>query len=275
MKESDSDLGFYQIPAFIMLDKDLSPIEKLFLAVLNRRKHQKGYCFASNSHLIEVLNISLRTLTTMLTSLEKREYIVREMVYREGTKEVEQRKIFLTEKSEFATPMAKIAHTPTQELHEGYGNNCIEPIAKVAQDNIQVNKEINKEVKEEEERAVAVATPTPPAVVSKSIASDQSVTTVLKQARKKSCPDVLVTDDEFEKLKNQHYQTDLLDHKDLADAFLALQTYAVNEPKKFKKYKSHYLVLIGWVKDKVMQSKKAALALARETSYLESSLERR
>lgn len=98
---------------------------------------------------------------------------------------------------------------------------------------------------------------------------------VLKQARKKSCPDVLVTDEEFEKLKNEHYQTDLLNGRDLADAFLALQTYAVNEPKKFKKYKSHYLVLIGWVKDKVMQSKKAALALARETSYLESSLEKR
>lgn len=160
MKESDSDLGFYLIPAFIMLDKELSPIERLFLAVLNRRKHQKGYCFASNSHLIEVLNISLRTLTTMLTSLEKRKYIVREMVYREGTKEVEQRKIFLTEKSEFATPMAKVAHTSKQELHEGYGDNCIEAIAKVAQDNKESNKQSNKEVKKEES-ALTVANPPP------------------------------------------------------------------------------------------------------------------
>jgi hypothetical protein len=156
----ENDLGYYQLPAFIMLDKELSSNEKLLIAVLNRRKHQRGYCFASNSHLIQVLNISLRTLTGILKSLEERGYIVREMTYREGTKEVELRKIFLTEKSEFATPMAKVAHTPMKESGEGYGNNCTRDIAKVAQDNKQYNKESNKEVKKEES-ALTVAAPLP------------------------------------------------------------------------------------------------------------------
>ena len=94
----------------------------------------------------------------------------------------------------------------------------------------------------------------------------------MKKSRRSDCPDVLVTDTEFEKLRTEYYNTELLDDYDLLEAFQSLQAYAENNRKKFIKYSSHYRCLIGWVKDKVLQAKRNKLALAREVSYQEQRL---
>jgi hypothetical protein len=96
-----------------------------------------------------------------------------------------------------------------------------------------------------------------------------------KSIYKDGAPDILFTKEESQKLQQEHYAADLLEASDLKDALIYFQSYATNNPKKFAKYKSHYHCMIGWVKEWAIKNKRAKLALVRENTYLENTLERR
>jgi len=84
---------------------------------------------------------------------------------------------------------------------------------------------------------------------------------------------VLLSEPQIESAK-QNYLEDGLDLYDLKLGVQILDTYATNHPKKFKKYISHYLVLIGWVKDEVLKKKKIAMDAERSETYLKNSVSR-
>jgi len=98
------------IPKNIYLHKGLTPTEKLLLAEVTSFA-KNGVCFASNEHFSEFLGISKGQVSRLITKLNRTGFILVELIYKEGTKEVDKRLI---------TPIRIDTHTPTHE--------CVDPL---------------------------------------------------------------------------------------------------------------------------------------------------
>jgi DNA-binding Lrp family transcriptional regulator len=70
---------FYVITAAVLHDKSLCSDDKILFALLTGLSNKYGYCFASNLHLCEQMNLQERTLQRSLDTLEKNGYIRREI----------------------------------------------------------------------------------------------------------------------------------------------------------------------------------------------------
>lgn len=92
------------IPANVRYDKDLAPNAKLLYGEITALCNEKGYCWASNQYFAELYNVSDRTIKNWISQLADKGYIQRSVKYREGTKEIEQRKLSIGRENNFTTP---------------------------------------------------------------------------------------------------------------------------------------------------------------------------
>lgn len=92
------------IPANVRYDKDLVPNAKLLYGEITALCNEKGYCWATNQYFAELFNVSDRTIKNWISQLADKGYIQRSVKYREGTKEIEQRKLFIGRENNFTTP---------------------------------------------------------------------------------------------------------------------------------------------------------------------------
>jgi len=90
------------IPKDIYLHKQLTPTEKLLLAEVTSFA-KNGVCFASNEHFSDFLGISKNHVSKLITKLNRTGFIKVQLIYKEGTKEVDKRLI---------TPIGINADTP-------------------------------------------------------------------------------------------------------------------------------------------------------------------
>lgn len=111
------------IPANVRYDQELPDKAKLLYSELTALCNEKGYCWATNDYFAQLYNIHKNSVSRLLTSLRNEKHITIIMVYKENSREVKQRRIYLS--------------TPKQ--------NCVEGINKI------VNTPINKIVKEKEQ----------------------------------------------------------------------------------------------------------------------------
>lgn len=79
-------------------------------------------------------------------------------------------------------------------------------------------------------------------------------------------PEIYLSANERKKIKT-NYANDGLGDEAVTLGLETLQHYAINHSAKFKKYKSHYLVMIGWVKVEVKKKIKQDLDLSRSQIY--------
>ena len=91
------------IPANVRYDKDLVPNAKLLYGEITALCNEKGYCCATNQYFAELYNVSDRTIKNWISQLVDKGYIQRSVKYREGTKEIEQRKLFIGSENNFTT----------------------------------------------------------------------------------------------------------------------------------------------------------------------------
>ena len=91
------------IPANVRYDKDLVPNAKLLYGEITALCNEKGYCWATNQYFAELYNVSDRTIKNWISQLVDKGYIQRSVKYREGTKEIEQRKLFIGIENNFTT----------------------------------------------------------------------------------------------------------------------------------------------------------------------------
>lgn len=91
------------IPANVRYDKDLVPSAKLLYGEITALCNEKGYCWASNQYFAELYNVSDRTIKNWISQLADKGYIQRSVKYREGTEEIEQRKLFIGRENNFTT----------------------------------------------------------------------------------------------------------------------------------------------------------------------------
>lgn len=91
------------IPANVRYDKDLVPNAKLLYGEITALCNEKGYCWATNQYFAELYNVSDRTIKNWISQLTDKGYIQRSVKYKEGTKEIEQRKLFIGRENNFTT----------------------------------------------------------------------------------------------------------------------------------------------------------------------------
>ena len=92
MKNKES--YYMNIPATVW-DTKLSSKAILMYGHITVLANKQGFCYANNKYFERVLTISTSSLTRYMNQLEDMGLIRRELIYKEGTKEVIQRKIYM------------------------------------------------------------------------------------------------------------------------------------------------------------------------------------
>lgn len=85
------------IPATVRYDTRLIPNAKLLYGEITALCNEKGYCWASNDYFADLYNVKKETISRWVSDLEKFGYIRRSIVFKEGTKQIINRYIFLNQ----------------------------------------------------------------------------------------------------------------------------------------------------------------------------------
>lgn len=109
---------FSILPATVRYDKRLIPSAKILYSEISALCNKQGYCWASNEYFANLYEVSKQTISTWLTSLESCGHISRKIIYKQNTKQVLSRAIYLTldpTKHSLDTPIQENLNTPIQE----------------------------------------------------------------------------------------------------------------------------------------------------------------
>lgn len=87
---------FSIIPAEVRYDKNLRDKAKLLYGEITALSNKDGCCWASNKYFADLYEVSITTISTLVKELVDNGYIESEIIYKDGTKEIEGRylKIF-------------------------------------------------------------------------------------------------------------------------------------------------------------------------------------
>ena len=130
------------IPANVRYDKNLKDKAKLLYGEITALCNEKGYCWASNRYFAELYSVSIKTISTLIKNLIDNGYIYSEIIYKDGSKEIDKRYLKLTNKpieNIVKTPMEEKVNTPMEE--------------KVKDNNTIFNNTIINNKKEKKEKA--------------------------------------------------------------------------------------------------------------------------
>jgi len=115
------------IPANVRYDKDLAPNAKLLYGEITALCNEKGYCWASNQYFADLYHSSISAVQKWVSALVKKGYINLELVYKEGTKQVLHRKLYITPGVNIYTTSHKNLYDPGVKNYTPPGVNiCVE-----------------------------------------------------------------------------------------------------------------------------------------------------
>lgn len=133
MKLEEPRRSYYSVtPANVRYDDKLSLGARLLYGELTALANEKGYCWASNSYFAKLYKVSAHTISNWISQLEQRGHVRREIVYKEGTKEIKERRIYIS-------PIAENLDTYPKNLGEGIDENVNTPIDENVKDNNTVS----------------------------------------------------------------------------------------------------------------------------------------
>lgn len=109
------------IPATVRYDKNIMTGAKLLYGEITALCNEKGYCWATNEYFANLYGVNKRTIINWINSLADAGYIQTEIKYKEGTKQIDKRKISLPDtpikkkKVKCAEPQERDYDTPSEE----------------------------------------------------------------------------------------------------------------------------------------------------------------
>ena len=130
------------LPANVRYDKNLKPMEKILYTEISSLTNKDGYCYATNSYFSRLYEVHKNTVGTWINNLEKQGYIKTVLIYKKGTKEIIERRIYINQKID----------TPVNENIDTYQQKDLEPINKkidtpinenIEENNTSINNKIN------------------------------------------------------------------------------------------------------------------------------------
>ena len=114
------------IPASVRYDKELRPNEKLLYGEITALCGVNGYCWGPNQYFADLYGVSDRMVREWISHLKERGYIDIKMIYKEGTKEVLERRIYIVPiistvdedppEENFPTSGKKVPETPGKKF---------------------------------------------------------------------------------------------------------------------------------------------------------------
>ena len=141
MKEKETNnVGYYSIiPATILYNKELKANEKLLYAIITSLSNKEGYCFASNKYLAEKLGVNPKTISSWVSDLKDRNFIIVEQIRNEN-KQIIQRKIYIKD-SPYPLNNGYIYQSKSgQAIHQNMEDNNIN-------NNIKINSRWGRNLK--------------------------------------------------------------------------------------------------------------------------------
>ena len=135
------------LPANVRYDKNLKPMEKILYTEISSLTNKDGYCYATNSYFSRLYEVHKNTVGTWINNLEKQGYIKTVLIYKKGTKEIIERRIYINQTID--TPINEKVDTyqqkdlePINEKVDTYQQKDLEPI------NEKVDTPINENIEE-------------------------------------------------------------------------------------------------------------------------------
>lgn len=95
------------------MNEELSDKEKIILSMVLYLSKDTGHCFATNNYFSDILNVTVVSISRIINSLKKKNYIKVDMKYKSNSKEIENRQII-----------------PLNKVINRYYQNCGHPIIK-------------------------------------------------------------------------------------------------------------------------------------------------
>ena len=84
--------AFYAIiPADVRYDKSLKHNAKLLYGEITALCNERGYCWAGNEYFAKLYGVSIKTITVWISQLVDKKYLLRKLVYKPGSKEIDSR----------------------------------------------------------------------------------------------------------------------------------------------------------------------------------------
>ena len=106
--------NYYSIlPATVRYDSRLKANEKLLYSEITALSNKGGSCYASNKYFAGLYNVSNTSISLWIKNLKKCGYISVQMVYKDGSKEVDKRHINIIN-----DPMQENLNTPLRKLND-------------------------------------------------------------------------------------------------------------------------------------------------------------
>ena len=112
---------FAIIPANVWYDKELKANEKLLYGEIVALCSKNGECWASNNYFSELYEVSNQSISTWINHLKIKGYIDVEMIYKDGSKEIDKRVIRIQEN--FNTYSRKVDDPYSKKLEGGIQEN--------------------------------------------------------------------------------------------------------------------------------------------------------
>ena len=137
MSEEQAKSYYAIIPANVRYDPDLTPNAKLLYGEITALTNDKGYCWASNNYFARLYKCTPQAISKWTKILEKKKYITIEYIYKNNSKEIEQRIICLVDNvstniDRVSTNISKVSIN----VEEGYQQ-------KVKENNTSINNTFN------------------------------------------------------------------------------------------------------------------------------------
>lgn len=156
------------LPANVRYDKRLKPMEKILYSEITALSNTQGFCFASNSYFAKLYEVNKKTVGVWVNNLFKFGYLKVELIYKENSKEVLERRLYIVDLKEVSpsasvekkkedkkiikdekeriTPPHKKMDTPPQKNREVSPQNYGYPNHKKMEDNTTRDNSINENI---------------------------------------------------------------------------------------------------------------------------------
>ena len=130
------------LPANVRYDKNLKPMEKILYTEISSLTNKDGYCYATNSYFSKLYEVHKNTVGIWINNLEKQGYIKTVLIYKKGTKEIIERRIYINQKID--TPINENIDTYQQKDLEPVNQKIDTPINEnIEENNTSINNKIN------------------------------------------------------------------------------------------------------------------------------------
>lgn len=105
------------LPAEVRLDKRLVPFERIIFSDILTLANKKGYCYATNAYFSKTYGVSSVSVSTWISNLVKYGYLSRVYEYKNNTKMIERRKLYI--KEDFMTYKSKLNDSHKADFKQG------------------------------------------------------------------------------------------------------------------------------------------------------------